>query len=261
MSVFGGNGGMRKASREDEEIQRLLKLPARTPCLSSLLGKPMNINDTRPFIWMYEQTFRKGVCKFQTEAAVPVILDCGANVGVTVHYWKHLYPAAKVIAFEADPEIYKLLERNCKGLANVQLYNFAVWTRKETLKFSSNHSVGGHLSHLSEAGECLDLCQVPTVRLRDFLDRRIDFMKVDIEGAEHEVIADCADRLKNVEKLFVELHSFADRPQGFGKLLQIIESAGFRFHIHTELPAPRPFLERPVINGKDLRLDVFAFRE
>src|SRR5438552_3271017 len=212
-SVFSSNGGMRGASREYDDIQRLLNLPGRTPCVSSLLGVPMRVDDAPLFVWMYEQTFRKGVCKFQTDAAAPLILDCGANVGVTVHYWKHLYPAAKVIAFEADPEIYKMLEANCKTLSGVELHNCAVWTREETLRFSSNRSVGGRLSHLSEAGECSQLCEVPTVRLRDFLDRKIDFLKLDIEGAEHEVIADCADRLKNIEKLFVEYHSFSDRPQ------------------------------------------------
>src|SRR5947207_10587484 len=60
-SVFSSNGGMRGASREYDDIQRLLNLPGRTPCVSSLLGVPMRVNDAPLFVSTCEQTFRKGV--------------------------------------------------------------------------------------------------------------------------------------------------------------------------------------------------------
>jgi hypothetical protein len=75
------------------------------------------------------------------------------------------------------------------------------------------------------------------------------------------VLLDCADRLQNVKKIVVEHHSFIDRPQNIGAFIGVLETAGFRVHVHTELPASAPFLERPVINGKDLRLVIFAFRD
>ena len=41
---------------------------------------------------------------------------------------------------------------------------------------------------------------VPCVRLRDLLNEEIDFLKIDIEGAEYEVLKDCADEFELCQK-------------------------------------------------------------
>jgi hypothetical protein len=71
---------------------------------------------------------------------------------------------------------------------------------------------------------------VRTVRLRDYLDQPIEFLKLDIEGAEVPVLLDCSDRLEQVEHLFVEYHSFIGLPQPLDCLISILRSAGFRFY-------------------------------
>ena len=70
--------------------------------------------------------------------------------------------------------------------------------------------------------------EVPTVRLRDWLDRDVDLLKMDIEGAEVDVLLDCADRLDRVGSLVCEYHSFAGRPQRLGEMIGGLEGAGHR---------------------------------
>jgi hypothetical protein len=50
--------------------------------------------------------------KFKAPNQEPRIIDCGANVGLSVFYFKHLYPLAKIQAFEADPVICGALRTN-----------------------------------------------------------------------------------------------------------------------------------------------------
>jgi hypothetical protein len=141
----------------------------------------------------------------------------------------------------------------------VELHRRAVWTEETTLKFWSEGADGGRLSDVGDAAAAQSI-EVPTARLRGFLDRPVDFLKIDIEGAETEVLEDCADRLNEVEHLFVEYHSFAERPQTLHRLTSLLADAGFRLHIQPIVPSPRPFLQRHVEGGMDMQLNLFAFR-
>ena len=66
---------------------------------------------------------------------------------------------------------------------------------------------GACLAGLKQAkGEDDPKTTVTCVRLKDLLDDDIDFLKIDIEGAEYAVLKDCSDDLTNVKNLFVEYH-------------------------------------------------------
>jgi len=101
---------------------------------------------------------------------------------------------------------------------------------------------------------------VPSVRLLDYIDDRIDFLKLDIEGSEVEVLLDCKERLDLVDHLFVELHSYVNRRQRLDEMLSVLVESGFRYHIQPELVSERPFLTRYNDNGMDQRLNIFAYR-
>jgi hypothetical protein len=102
--------------------------------------------------------------------------------------------------------------------------------------------------------------KVSTVKLSNYLKQPIDFLKIDIEGAETEVLKDCKDLLCNVENLFVEYHSFVDQPQSLNVLINILFDKGFRIHIHPPVTSPQPFWSRNIHLGMDMQLNLFAFR-
>jgi FkbM family methyltransferase len=245
---------------EEAELERLRRLPEMQPATTGIFGRPFDILDGRSFVHLYDVFFRKQLYRFKASTDSPYIIDCGASTGVSVTWWKTRYPNARVLAFEADPEIFRILETNCGHFKNLQLVNAAVWNMEGELAFSAKGGESGQIAEFSATKSDL-VRTVPCVRLRSFLAEKCDFLKMDIEGAEIEVIRDCADVLKNVDRAFIEYHSLVGRPQLLGQTICALEAAGFRLHVHTELPSPTPLHELIVLNDKDLRLDLFCYRE
>lgn len=244
--------------RKAKHLARIKRVPRYQPAVTEILGRPLEVVDSSSFLWMWREIFEDEIYRFRASTDEPYIIDCGSNIGLSVLYFRQLYPRARVVAFEPDDRICEVLRRNLLShdCADVEVHCRAVWTEETTLSFYSEGADGGRLAGEGDARSK----SVPTARLRDFLDRRVDFLKIDIEGAETEVLQDCADRLSNVENLFVEYHSFAERPQTLHTLTALLADAGYRIHIHPPVTSPRPFMSRDVYGGMDMQLNVFAFR-
>lgn len=245
--------------KEYLELKRLRRLPRFTPGTTELSGSRVNFPDAKSFLFMYREIFEQQIYRFRAAALEPVILDCGANIGLSVLYFKKLFPGSRIVAFEPDPAVFSLLDGNVKaaGLNDVILKNQAVWSRTSELPFMADGADGGRVV----ATDPEKVRQtVPAVRLRDFLAEKVDFLKLDIEGAETEVLSDCADRLTNISNLFVEYHSFADRPQTLSAIVGLLSNAGYRLHVHPPVTSPQPFYQREIHLGMDMQLNIFAFR-
>jgi FkbM family methyltransferase len=245
--------------RRTMEHRRLDKLPPYTHTTTTLLGRPFEIVDAPSFLSMHGAIWEREVYRFRPGREKPLILDGGANVGLSVYFFKQNYPDCSVVAFEPDDALFKVLDRNIRraGFQGVELVPRAIWTEATTLPFYSEGSDGGRVAR---GGDPLTR-SVRTVRLRDYLDRRVDFLKLDIETGETEVLEDCVDRLKNVDNLFVEYHGPDNEPQKLPRLLSLLSEAGFRLNIHAGNDSPQPFVARKLNMGNDLQLEIFAFRE
>jgi FkbM family methyltransferase len=241
------------------ERHRLEKLPRYTPTVTTLPGRPFEIVDALSFLEMFEEIWEQEAYRFPARGARPLILDGGANVGLSVAFFKTAYPDSEVIAFEPDEAIFAVLERNVKtwGLQGVTLVRKALWTEATTLPFLREGSDGGRVARASDAAAR----SVPSVRLRDYLDREVDLLKLDIEEGEAEVLEDCRDRLPRVAHLFVEYHGAADRPQKLPALVSLLAGAGFRLNLRAGRDSARPFMARKINMGNDLQAEIFAFRE
>lgn len=64
----------------------------------------------KEFVLIYKDIFISKEYRFTADNDPPLIFDCGAHIGVSVLYFKKLYPKAKIIAFEPNPVTFKLLE-------------------------------------------------------------------------------------------------------------------------------------------------------
>ncbi len=248
---------IRRAKRE-----RLVHLPRYTRCTTDFFGPDMVLTDAPGFTSMYDEIFDREIYKFRSTTQSPLILDCGANIGVSVLYFKRLYPGSKVVAFEPDPLNFDALQSNVRsfGLDRVDLVNKAVWSSEPTLDFMTEGADAGRMVELDPS---FASTRVGTVRLRDYLEEQVEFLKLDIEGAETEVLLDCADRLHNVGNLFVEYHSFEARPQTLAELLTAIAGSGFRVYVRPNLNdlSACPLIERHSALGMDLQLNVFGYRK
>jgi FkbM family methyltransferase len=217
--------------------------------------------DGASFLSAYQQIFERELYSFSTSRENPKIVDCGANIGLCILYWKQLYPTAQITAFEPDAKVFETLVWNCKHweLTNVELINKAVWSSETELPFWSEGADAGRLLEDSELNDKSSITVV-TANLRDYLQGAVDFLKLDIEGAETEVLLHCADCLHRISHLFVEYHSFVGKEQGIDAILRVLRHADFRIHIQPELVSQKPFMEQLNNEGMDQRLNIFAYR-
>jgi FkbM family methyltransferase len=224
-------------------------------------GWTLETPDVASLISAYREIFVNQIYSFPHSGERPFIVDAGANIGLSILFFKTLYPQSRILAFEADPTIFKILEQNLRrnGIQGTELVQKAVWTTNGELEFSQEGADGGRLN----TGNDARIVRVPAVRFADVLARSgpIDFLKMDIEGAETAVIEDSASQLENIKLAFVEFHSFPDRsPPELSRLLSAFESRGFRTHIHTVYTSPHPFQKRTLAGGMDLQLNCFFTR-
>ncbi len=246
---------------EFRELSRISGKPRYTTLKTNILGHELTLTDGASFVFTYHEIFRKCIYNFSARSNAPYIIDCGANIGLSIIYFKRLYPQAKILAFEPDPLIFAALDSNVNSfkLDNVKLMNYGVWNEETTLHFTSEGADGGRISSLSDNKPGNSF--IKTLRLRNFLENeKVDFLKIDIEGAETTVLKDCAGMLINVDHLFIEYHSFEGKEQSLHELLAVLHKAGFRVHALPVGHSPQPFKEIHSYMGIDLQFNIFAFR-
>ncbi|WP_034886447.1 FkbM family methyltransferase [Gillisia sp. JM1] len=230
------------------------------PLEKNFRGNKLYIHDIASFNLCNDELFQTEMYKFKASSPNPYIIDCGANLGMSVIYFKELYPEATIIAFEADDYIFSFLEKNIKsfGYKDVELINKAVWNCEDTLSFIVEGGAGGRIENETINGIYK---KVQTTSLKKYLQgKKIDFLKIDIEGAEYEVIKDCEDELKNIDFLFIEYHSMPNIEQNLHNILEIVQNAGFKYHIKEAYTRRYPFVERDLNFGMDLQLNIFCYK-
>ena len=244
------------------EKHRLRQLPRQSKTTTTLLGATLEVPDAASFLAQFASIYEQEVLRFRTTSERPQIIDCGANIGTSALWFSQQYPQAEIIAFEADPALSAVLARNCRSFQadNIDVRQQAVWIEEGFLDFAGDGKDGGRVVGTGAAHDIGNV-KVPSIRLRDLLlAGPVDMLKVDIEGAEEQVMADCADALGHVQNLCVEYHSYKDRPQRLHELLDILRTAGFRYHVMHEGVAGRPLYEPMSHFGMDNQLNIFAAR-
>ncbi|HEX7357268.1 MAG TPA: FkbM family methyltransferase [Ignavibacteriaceae bacterium] len=224
-------------------------------------GIKIFVPDTLSFLWQYKEIFVDEDYKFQTNSQYPVIYDCGANVGMSCLYFSVKYPTAKIKAFEADPNIAKILSENLKknNVGNVEVISKAVWIHNNNIELSLEGADGATIYSKT------NLVKISSIRLKDMIEKesRIDMLKIDIEGAEYEVLMDCSDSLSKVENIFIEYHSYVNSNQNLSAIIMILEKNQFRYFI-------KPVNDRqsPLSNKKnkfnptmDLQLNIYGYKK
>jgi FkbM family methyltransferase len=241
------------------EVERLKRVPRNTTMTTNLVGGCFELVDSQSFLAQYRAIFEQQIYRFDSRKEMPLIIDGGANVGLSVLFFKRLYPKSRILAFEPDPALFQVLAKNCAAhcLEDVQLIRKALWTEEAVVKFDRDEADDGRIVAQTHSLYATDIC---ACRLKDYLNQEIDLLKLDLEGAELAVLQDCEDGLGNVEKIVVEYHSYRNQPQKLHLLARILHDAGFRLHVNASLVSPQPLWWRQVSNGMDMRLRLYGFR-
>jgi FkbM family methyltransferase len=204
--------------------------PAQPRHSADVLDLALDFPDPHAFASQWHDVMVKGSIDVTLDTPSPRVLDCGAHVGLVSLWARRRWPAARVTAFEADPDIAEMLRDNLQrnGAGDVDIVAAAVWTQEGTVTFRAPGSDAGAID-LVAADTAGSRREVRSVRLRDWLTERIDLLKLDIEGAELDVLEDSADRLSNVENIHLEVHDFDPHRRLLPRCLLCLERAGFTY--------------------------------
>jgi FkbM family methyltransferase len=218
--------------------------------------------DSPVFLVSIDELFIKEFYKFRPVTDRPRIIDCGSYIGTSILYFKTNYPNAKVTGFEPDETNFAIIKENLQNwnFSYTNINNAAIWINNDYISFHSKGSMASRIE--SGPNETGDKKTVKCVRLRDLLNEEIDFLKIDIEGAEHAVLKDCSDQLNCVKNLFVEYHGVYNEMYKLNEILDILNRNHFRYYIKEGSPVyAKPFWERSKVGDYDIILNIFAFKE
>lgn len=196
----------------------------------------VRINDggVTPFD-LYEDIFVNRVYDFEAQRPDPRILDCGTNIGMSVLYFKQRYPLASVVGFEPDPTILPFLRENLdrNSVTGVEVVHAALGARPGTLILNSDGGAASHLEGYEPEGDATDWAtfEVPCVRLSDYLDEPVDYMKMNIEGAEYEVLGECEPKIRQIREMNIEYHRLPGVPCTLHEILELLARNGFLYTV------------------------------
>lgn len=154
------------------------------------------------------------------------ILDLGANIGLTTADLKTRYPTARVVAVEMDEDNVAAARRNLSRLGlNCELIHAAVWTWDGEVAYGG--PAEDAFSVAGASGTAPASRTAPAVTLETLFDRlrldRVDFVKMDVEGAERQLLQRPAQWLSRVGAMHVEVHA----PDNVEAVAAFLRSAGF----------------------------------
>ena len=223
-------------------------------------GLLLHVPDSASFLSSWREIFYRKIYRFQCGKPDPVIVDLGANIGLSVIFFKRLFPKSYLVAYEADPYIFRFLQENVSRnvMEEVSLYQQAVWDSDGCLQFRSDHADGGTV--VRDAN--YETTKVKSIDIRRILSsfNQIDLLKMDIEGAERTVIPAAGALLDHVQRIFVEYHSSIGEKQNLAEVLHHLEEAGFRLKIETISAGISPFQTECNNSGFDLQLNIWGKR-
>lgn len=210
-----------------------------------IFGFRLKLVDYLAFVSMFEEIFIRNVYYFEAEKDNPSICDCGANVGIALLYFKKLYPNCKVIAFEPDEKAYRLLKVNVEAnqFKNVRLVKAAVYKKEGFVNFYYGKAGAYSLSMSVQKyrGKSISYKMVESVILSSYMRGSLDFLKMDIEGAEGAVIDELfrSGRLKIVRECVFEYHHHIKSSEdSLSKTLKIFEESNFGYQINSRAIMP-----------------------
>ena len=225
-----------------------LQLPSQStaPGLVKVGGKNLVASDRATAKFLLREVFIEETYGPKLSREDPVIIDCGANCGFATAFFKLLHPKATIIAIEPSPSSFKRLEHNARvnNWQQVQLIQAACGYQRDFVDLieSSYSSLISSSNPLRSSGSPV---RVPVIEISKLIRQfqRIDLLKLDVEGAEHEVFKDLLETkcFHSIDRLAIEYHHRMGEPScHLGDFLKVLEDFGYTYSLVTgETPGSR----------------------
>jgi FkbM family methyltransferase len=159
---------------------------------------------------------------------VPVIVDAGANIGLSALWFAARYPEAKIYAVEPDDANKDMLTRNVAGNPMIVPLHGAIWDRPSRLKIE-NPEAGSASFRVIEGEGSLRAFSVPEILAMEERGE-LFIVKIDIEGGEASLFRSNTGWVKDPALIVIELHDWKYPGDGTSQtFLQTIASASVDF--------------------------------
>lgn len=197
---------------------------------------------------------------FVPDNDTPLIIDCGSNIGMSTIYFKFLYPNSKIIGFEPGQETFRVLHSNITNnhLTSAEIINAAVTNYDGEIDFFYDSNNVGSLRMSTKRERMPKQCKkIRAVRLSNYINSEIDFLKLDVEGAELDVIEDIINsgKISYIKQMIIEYHHhLIPGVDEFSRLLRHLENAGFGYQIGG-------YMSRPLMRDISQDILVYAYRK
>jgi FkbM family methyltransferase len=184
--------------------------------------------DYSTLISCFEHGYHRPLLKLKKKS---VILDLGSNVGYTIIDFRNEWPDSKIYGVEMDRENFKLCKNNISNIKNVNVINCAVWHRNAKLKYNKDDNEDAYKISNSpnKKYRTIKAMNLASLILHWGL-KEIDYIKMDIEGAEKEIFElGNLSWLRKVKQISIELHGTISQD----KIIGILKSAGMKTRIDS----------------------------
>lgn len=192
------------------------------------------------FFCLYNEIFAEKLYYFDTNDKTPFIVDCGSNIGISVLFFKTLYPNSEILAFEPSPNNFDLLSKNVKNnnLKNVSLHQKALADKPGSIKlYGEGTPLGSIIKDNPHNAKTYSV--VEAIILSDYINKKVNLLKIDTEGAEFLILneLDSKNKLHFIDKIIMEYHHFTTQ-NNLSKLLNILEKNEFAYQICSDQHPP-----------------------
>jgi FkbM family methyltransferase len=224
-----------------DALETLKQLPRYSAGSIRLGGLLIHYNDPLALYNGYKDIFINKIYDFKHGNDRPEILDIGGNIGLSVMFFKTIFPEARVTVFEPDPAVFEILKTNIEinHFHGIVLINAGVGKKEGIVRFFPDGADGGNPFEQKKDNRI----DANIVKLSDYIDGPIDLLKMNIEGMEGEVFEEIEHQLPLIKEIIFEYHAFHHLPQHLGNILNILDRKGFRYLVADVpcSPASLPF--------------------
>jgi FkbM family methyltransferase len=208
-----------------------------------------NKNDTIAFLenFILEANTSHEIFKIMEKDTV---VDIGAHVGYFTLYAANLAKKGKIISYEPSKKSFLILEKNIKinNFSNIKLENVAISkTHGKALLHTDDHDeISNSLYNLNKKSKVYEVetNTLEEIFLKNKLDS-IDFLKIDCEGAEYEILMNASSLdLDKIKKMSIEIHEKLV-PYSKEAIIEKLVKHGFNVKLETDISGIR--MELPLL--------------
>lgn len=189
-----------------------------------------NISTAPQFAWVraaYDRTLAAG--------EVPLVIDCGANIGLSSLYFAKHLPKARIVGIEPEPENVALARRNTQSHPLIEIVEAAVSDQAGSMHLV-NPEAEKYAYQVREAGDrgdrdspLIEALTIDTIMQRSGARRNL-IVKVDIEGGEQALFRSNVGWLDHTDLLIIETHDWLFPGEGTSQPL-FAAIAGRKFEV------------------------------